>query len=651
MRTLKIQIMLALALLTMLFAGAVIYAMVTVERQRQDDRLSRLGGELQVLLQHLEMQAMNYKENAPRDYPTYYRDTRLYYQDLLHARQRLGSILKAFAEQRLPPALQSHHGSATFSLAPATAKQARQLLAHWQSFDAALQEKLGDPKEPRLEWASEWILAQRQHLSKEVGQFLESLEHELESRTDTTLFLGRLMLLSGIGLMLGLLGWFYARVLKPLGLAVQGFRQVAKGDFSHRVPVRDNNEIGWLVATLNLATGRLDALLTLLTALQRSTDLDSALRAMAHNLPRLVPLDWIGILLLGPDSRMRLERAYRGTEPERVPQHTFALEGTLLQECLRSNVPIHIADVAGTARLDSQYRFLEVLNELGGRDAVFMPVLGNEPRVGVLVLASGTPNAYGPEQLDLLNNLSTLFSATLGRTLELAENSRLAAIGQFTSGIVHEIRTPLATIGMALQHFAELGDIADKSRRRALLALNELQRLERILEDILMYAKPLSLRREPVELEELLQTLSHPAIRDDPRLHIDHDALQKLPALLADRDRLTQVLLNLLTNALEANGEDPRGVHVSGALSTDGEQVVLTIENGGPVLTEEQLGLLFEPFYTTKPGGTGLGLPIVKRIVLSHGGTISITSDRARGTRLTISLPLGQNQASRPAAG
>ncbi len=650
MRTLKTQIMLALLLLTVLFASAVIFAMVTVERQRQDDWLSRLGGELQVLQQHLGMQAMNYKENAPRDYPTYYRDTRLYYQDLLHARQRLGTILKAFAEQHLPPQLQSHHGSADFSLSSDSAKLAEQLLKNWTTFDNTLQEKLGDPNEPRLEWASEWILAQHQVLSDKVHEFLESLEHDLEGRADTALFLGRLMLLSGIALMLGLLGWFYAKVLRPLGLAVRGFRLVANGDFSHRVPVRDNNEIGWLVSTLNLATGRLDALLTLLTALQRSTDVDGALHAVANNLSGLVPLEWVGILLLGPDGRMRLERAYRGTDPDKVPQQTFALEGTLLQECLRSNVPVHIADVGATAQLDAHYRFLDVLKALGGRDAVFMPVLGNEPRVGVLVLASGTPNAYGPEQLDLLNNLSTLFSATFGRTLELAENSRLAAIGQFTSGIVHEIRTPLATIGMALQHFAGLGDLSENSRRRALLALEESQRLGRILEDILMYAKPLALQRESVDLGELLRTLPDPAIRNDPRLHLDQGVLAGLPPLQADRDRLTQVLLNLLSNALEANGEDPRGVHVSGIVSPEGEQLTLTVENGGALLSEEQLTRLFEPFYTTKSGGTGLGLPIVKRIVQAHGGAIAISSDTARGTRVAVTLPLDQEQPRRPAA-
>ncbi|RMG35472.1 MAG: HAMP domain-containing protein [Gammaproteobacteria bacterium] len=642
MHSLKTQIILALLFLTLLFSGAVVFAMLTVERQRQDDWLSRLGGELQVLQQHLGMQAMNYKENAPRDYPTYYRDTRLYYQDLLHARQRIGAILAAFAEQRLPPQLQSHHGSAEFSLAPVTAERAQELLALWRAFDATLQEKLGDPKEPRLEWASEWILAQHETLAEEVGAFLESLEHDLEGRADAALLFGRVILLTGIVLMLGLLGWFYAKVLRPLGLAVQGFRQVARGDFSHRVPVHEKNEIGWLVSTLNLATGRLDALLRLLTALQRSTDLDGALQAVAHNLPDLVPLDWVGILLLGADGRMRLERAYRGTEPDDIRQETFALEGTLLQECLRSNVPVHIADVAGTARLDSRYRFLGVLERLGGRDAVFMPVMGNEPRVGVLVLASRSPNAYGSEPLDLLNNLSTLFSATFGRTLELAENSRLAAIGQFTSGIVHEIRTPLATIGMALQHLAGLSELPTNSQRRAALALAESQRLERILEDILMYARPLALKRQTIALDELLMQL--PAFGDDPRLHIDEDALRALPAIAGDWDRLTQVWINLLKNALEANGDDPHGVRLAGHRGPGEERVTLTLVNGGPLLSEEQLDRVFEPFYTTKSGGTGLGLPIVKRIVQAHGGTIEISANSGGGARVTLTLPLAQQE-------
>ena len=641
MHSLRTQITLTLALLSALFAIAILYAMHIVDQQRRDDLLLRLGGEIQILQQHMGMQAMNYQENAPRDYPTYFRDVRLYYQDLLHVRERVGQILEAFASGRITPTLHASQQAIThFELPPRTAGLARALHQRWQAFDQELETKLGDPKEPRLEWAAEWILAQHQDLTEQAGRFLEALEQDLERRAERALLFGKLMLITGIALVIGILTWFYLRVLRPLRVAVRGFHTVATGDFAYRVPVPGNNEIGWLVTAFNQLTERLESLLQLLTRLQRANELDDALRILSETLPHLVPLDWVGLLVLAPDGRMQLQQAYSDGRRDTLGILDFTLQGTLLQECLHSGTPLHIANVGDTARMDRHYRFLEVLRAHGGHEAVFMPILGNEPRVGVLVMASRHPNTYTSEHLSLLNNLSALFGTTFARTLVLTENARLAAIGQFTSGIVHEIRTPLATIGMALEHLAGLGELNAGGRRRACLALNESRRLGRLLENILLYAKPLTLQRQPLRLEEVVDGLATQAPFDTPRLHIDRASLEALPPVPTDRDRITQVLLNLLQNALEANGEDERGVHLRGELATDGHAVVLIVENGGPTIREEQMAHLFEPFYTTRVSGTGLGLPIVHRIVQAHGGSIRIISNDEEGTRVEVTLPL-----------
>ncbi len=641
MHSLRTQIALALFLLSGLFAAAILYAMHIVDQQRRDDLLLRLGGEIQILQQHMGMQAMNYKENAPRDYPTYFRDVKLYYQDLLHVRERVGQILESFASGRITPTMHTSQTEVNrFELPPRTARLARELHQRWLTFDRELENKLGDREEPRLEWAAEWILAQHRDLAERTGRFLEVLEQDLETRAARVLLFGKLMLVAGVILVTGILIWFYLRVLRPLRIAVHGFHTVATGDFSHRVPVPGNNEIGWLVNAFNQLTERLDALLQLLTRLQGSDELDDALRVLSETLPPLVPLDWVGLLVLTPDGHMRLQRAYSDGRPDNLGILDFELEGTLLQECLHSGTPLHIANVGDTARMDRHYRFLEILRAHGRHEAVFMPVLGNEPRVGVLVLASRHPNTYTPEHLSLLNNLSALFGATFARTLVLTENARLAAIGQFTSGIVHEIRTPLGTIGMALEHLAGLQDLNEGSRRRARLALDESRRLGRLLENILLYAKPLSLQRQPLRLDQLVRALSAQAPFDDPRLHIDHAALAALPEVPLDRDRFTQVLLNLLQNALQANGDDPRGVRIGGHVDQTQDAVVITVENGGPPIREEEIPRLFEPFYTTRAAGTGLGLPIVLRLVQAHGGEIRIRSNAEQGTRVEVILPL-----------
>ncbi len=152
-RTLKSQIILALGLMTSLFAGAILYALHIVDHQRADDEMLRMGGELQLLLQQVSIQAMSYKKNAPRDYDAYFRDTRLYYQDLLSKRDQLEAIIEAFAQKRILPAAMSHHASRSpLNLSDRSRRLAIELQSAWRDFTRVLDDKLGDPVEPRLEW-------------------------------------------------------------------------------------------------------------------------------------------------------------------------------------------------------------------------------------------------------------------------------------------------------------------------------------------------------------------------------------------------------------------------------------------------------------------------------------------------------------------
>ena len=345
-RTLKPQIILALGLMTSLFAEAILYALHIVDHQRADDEMLRMGGELRLLLQQVSMQAMSYKKNAPRDYDAYFRDTRLYYQDLLSKRDQLEAIIEAFAQKRILPAAMSHHASRSpLNLSDRSRRLAIELQSAWRDFTRVLDDKLGDPVEPRLEWGAEWILERHPTLQKAAEAFLESLEHEVEARATRAHNIGRLLLTTGLVAGLLVLLWFYRRVLRPLQTAVDGFRIVATGDFSHRVRSNEDNEIGWLISAFNQLTERLDALLELLTALQQSKTLDKSLETLSVALPRLVPIDWAAMLLLTPGGRMQLARAYSDGEPDDFAERAFKLEGTLLEECLHNGSPLHIPNV------------------------------------------------------------------------------------------------------------------------------------------------------------------------------------------------------------------------------------------------------------------------------------------------------------------
>ena len=642
LHTLKFQILLALALLVGLFTGTILYSLQLLEQQRNDDLMLRLAGQLQLTQQHLTMQAMNYKDNAPRDYPTYFRDVRLYYRDLLASRERLGRIIGAFASGRFQDDLDSRAMQAEPYLDNTTREAARNLQATWERFDQTLQDKLGENRdEPRLEWAAEWVLEQNRELEQGTTRLLRSLEHGVDQRTRRATLFGRLAMASAL-LTSGLVfAWFYLRVLRPLQRTANGFDRAATGDFSRLMTVSSRDEIGQMIHSFNQLSGRLDALLNLITRLQETHTLDETLAAISDTLPGLVPLDWVGILIQGPDGRMHLEQAFADGQPAQIAKQSFELGGTLLEECLQTGAPLHIADVPETSALDSRYKFLSFLQAHGRHEAVFMPVGGNGP-VGVAAFASRHPNTYRQQHLELLYNLSHLFSVSFGRTVTLLESTRLATIGQFASGIVHEIRNPLATINLALDHFLGLADLPANARRRADLASRETARLSRLLDDILLYAKPMQLNLGPHALADLIRDMENTELLENANVELAYDTLSALPALVMDPDRVRQVLLNLLSNAIEANGDDPRGVRLSGHTEDIGEMVTLEISNGGKTLEPEKLERLFEPFYTSKSSGTGLGLPIVKRIIGAHGGEVHITSSEAHGTRVTLSFPLQQ---------
>jgi len=635
LQSLKFQIVLAIMVMTALFATATLYSMHVIDQQHSDDVLVGLSGRLMFNQQHLTVQAMRYHENAPRDYSSYSRDLKLYFEDLKKTRTELTRLIGAFEENRFDAELTGETMAMQPRLAPRSHAVAVELAEAWRSILVRIDERIGpDPGEPRLEWAAEMIAESNAVLQDITARLSDTLQAEAKQRAQRANLLSRVLL--GIALIVSLSTaiWFYRRVLGPLSVAVNGFKQVANGDFEYRVKVVHNNEIGWLAESFNHLSDRLQALRKLLTGLEQGVDLDATLRTLSTTLPSLIPVDWIGVLVFNVDGQVHLEKAYSDGKPDPIGNLTFNPDKTLLEECIRNREPLHIPDVKGMAVLSESYVFLSHLADFGRRDAIFLPI-GNGKVQGVAVFGSRYPNNFRTEHLALLRNLGVLLGVSLGRTIQLTESSRLASIGQFASGIVHEIRNPLATISLAMEHLKSLDVLPDSTRKRVDLADTEVVRLERLLEDILLYAKPLSLRRTPLDLCALISDIVTAEARVDPRIAFQSSACPPVPV---DEDRMRQVLLNLLLNAQQASPEgSPIGVSCSAA---DDNRVEVEIRNAGEPIHPNVLDRIFEPFVTTKNHGTGLGLSIVNRIVEAHGGEITVHSDALSGTRVVMRLPL-----------
>ena len=226
---------------------------------------------------------------------------------------------------------------------------------------------------------------------------------------------------------------------------------------------------------------------------------------------------------------------------------------------------------------------------------------------------------------------------------QLRRADRLSALGQLSAGMAHEIRNPLGSIKGTAEILQEDFTPQDKKYEFLQIMLKEINRLDRILAEFLMFAKPASPERGIVKVNELLASVlslvGQQASKNNVRIAAE---LNNDVTVRADEGLLRQAFLNLVLNAIQAMPEG--GILRADAAMTDGKagkrECSITIADSGPGISEENLKRLFNPFFTTKKEGTGLGLVITHRIVEAHGGAISVQSRANEGTIFTIKLPV-----------
>jgi two-component system sensor histidine kinase FlrB len=224
-------------------------------------------------------------------------------------------------------------------------------------------------------------------------------------------------------------------------------------------------------------------------------------------------------------------------------------------------------------------------------------------------------------------------------------NQRLAAMGEMAASLAHQLRTPLAT---ALLYSANLAkpDLADDARARfAEKATAQLKRLERLIQDVLLFARGQEIGREVIPVDELLadaeQTLLPLCAARGVAFRREGEAGAAI--IVGGRKPLAGALLNLLENALqvcEGGGTVCLGVDIVGEQA--GRRVRLRVRDTGPGIALEQQERIFEPFFTTKGQGTGLGLAIALGVARAHGGGIEVSSRPGEGAEFVMELPAGE---------
>lgn len=278
------------------------------------------------------------------------------------------------------------------------------------------------------------------------------------------------------------------------------------------------------------------------------------------------------------------------------------------------------------------------------REEIEYATPGGELRhLGVTISPTLSGSGQPTGALCLLSDLTEL--AALQHQIQVKES--LAALGELSAGIAHEFKNSLATIsGYAQMIRSEAtGDVAENAQ----LILDQTRSLAHVVTEFLKFARPLELSNEEVAVDSLVERAVSEVRDSIPDVEITVSG--EMEHISGDEALLRQALLNLVRNAAEAAGSQPFGgrVTVAGTVETNAGRPVqrITISDNGPGIPPGDLSRIFAPFYTTKVNGTGLGLAVVQKIVLQHGGSVEARNRPEGGAELIVWLPASRDRASK----
>jgi signal transduction histidine kinase len=236
----------------------------------------------------------------------------------------------------------------------------------------------------------------------------------------------------------------------------------------------------------------------------------------------------------------------------------------------------------------------------------------------------------------LATTFNTLTDSIAHAQREISQRERLSSLGRLSTVIAHEVRNPLMIIKASL-HTLRQPDVNPAAVQEAAADIDgEVARLNRIVNEVLDFARPIRFELAPADVNTVCRE-SATAAQASPGPEVDILLDPSVPLIKTDAERLRIALVNLIANARDAADAT---AHVSVSTRFDGRIVTVLISDRGAGIDRADLPRIFDPYFTTKRGGTGLGLPIAKNIVDGLGGTITVTSKSGRGTEIRIAFPI-----------
>jgi signal transduction histidine kinase len=402
------------------------------------------------------------------------------------------------------------------------------------------------------------------------------------------------------------------------------------------------------------------------SGLMETLDVDEILRLVLEGVIRNVGFDRARLYLVNEKRNVLECKMAVGIGEEKIKGITLSLnpEESVVARSVFEKQPFIIPDASKDPRVNPVLK-----KEFNLHSLVIIPLLAKEKPMGAIAADFVEPNKnITKEDLDSLmafaqqaglaihNAFMYQELKTFSRQMEekiqkttadlkkaeaqLVRSEKLAALGQLAAGIAHEIRNPLTSINILIHSLMENLPAKISYREDLKVIEEEILRINEIVDQFLRFARPASPLFEKTDLlpifEETLQLL-RPQI-ERGKITVKKE-FESLPLITVDKEQIKQVILNLLMNAIQAMPEGGELI-ITGRFSKDGYWVELAIQDSGLGIPPEDMDKLFDPFFSTKEGGMGLGLSIAHRIIDQHHGKIEVESHPGNGTLFTISLPV-----------
>lgn len=400
----------------------------------------------------------------------------------------------------------------------------------------------------------------------------------------------------------------------------------------------------------------LAALVEINRVVSSSLELDEVLKATMDGIREIVPVEAGCLVLLDEQSGDLTCRETLNPELGPAVDQRIEPDEELIGQVIASGEVRLIEEVEEVPELSDELGL--GMGRITPESVLCVPLTYHERPIGAIALINKLVGTFDDQDLELLMAMAASvavavenanlyaevadFATELERSqAKLVQAEKMAAIGRLAASLAHEINNPLQGIHNSL-HLSLHEGLGQQRRKEYLsMAQSEVERLIEIVQRMLDFYRPSRGQVKPADLNRVVQkvlALAHKRFQHSG-IRVHTDLTPDLPKIALVPDQISQVLLNLVINAVEAlpSGGD---LWLRSEVSNGGEEVLLSVRDNGLGIPAEQMTHIFEPFYTTKSEGTGLGLAISYGIVERHGGTIEVSSQPDQGTTFVVRLPV-----------